>query len=125
LASFQALPLNSILSGLSHLDPYSDEFAIKNKGTDWAVLLVEALPSLLVPNQFQIPGNEYPTFIDQIRCTHELVKGPVWVIAGSGIRKGVLNPNPASMLIRKKCFRNVRQIMLDKSLRRLNPFQAS
>jgi hypothetical protein len=127
LASFQPLPINSILSGLSHIDPcydrYSDQSAIKDKGTDWAVLLVEAFPSILVPNQFQIPGNEHPTFVDQIICTHELVKGPVWVVAGSGIRKGVLNPNPASMLIRKTCFRNVRQIMLDESLRRFNPFQ--
>jgi len=68
-ASFQALALNSILSGWSHIDPfydlYSDQSTVKDKGTDWAVLLVEPFPSLLVPNQFQIPGNELPTFVDE------------------------------------------------------------
>lgn len=111
---------------LSHFGPYAqlrpEEPAIKDNGNDWAVLLMGLSPSSLLPNKFQVPGDENPTFVDQIVSTHELVKGPVWVAAGSGVRKGVLNPNPASIFLRGS-FRNVRQIMLDESLSEFKPFK--
>jgi len=110
---------------LSHFGPYAqprpEQPASKDNGNDWAVLLMGLSPSSLLPNKFQVPGDEDPTFVDQIVSTPELVKGPVWVAAGSGVRKGVLNPNPASIFLRGS-FRNVRQIMLDESLSEFKSF---
>jgi hypothetical protein len=112
---------------LSHFGPCGrpdlEESAIESTGNpDWALLRIGASTSLLLPNKFQFPGNEHPTFVDQIVSASELVKGPVWVVAGSGVRKCILNQNPASIFLRGS-FRNVRLIILDESLCLLKPFK--
>jgi hypothetical protein len=119
---FQRLRHKGVLPHFGpHTQPRPEQPAIKDSGNDWAVLLMGLSPSSLLPNKFRVPGDEHPTFVDQIVSTHELVKGPVWVAAGSGVRKGVLNPNPASIFLRGS-FRNVRQIMLDESLSEFKSF---
>jgi len=89
---------------------------------DWAVFLLEKGPEFLVPNSIQLPGEDSLTFIDGIVPREELDSGSVWIAAGSGLQRGFLNANPASVLLRDT-FREVHQITLERSLGKiLQPF---
>jgi hypothetical protein len=82
---------------------------------DWAVFLLKQSPEFLVPNSIQLPGEDLPTFVDGIVPHEELDSGSVWIAAGSGLQRGFLNANPASVLLRDN-FRDVHQITLERSL---------
>jgi hypothetical protein len=64
---------------------------------DWAVFLLKNDPQFLVPNSIQLPGADSPTFINGIIPHVVLDSGPVWIAAGSGLQRGFLNSNPASV----------------------------
>jgi hypothetical protein len=82
---------------------------------DWAVFLLKQGPEFFVPNSIQIPGEDSLTFVDGIVPREELDAGSVWIAAGSGLQRGFLNSNSASVLL-GDTFRDVHQITLERSL---------
>ena len=87
---------------------------------DWVVFLMTKYPAFLLQNSIHIPGTESPTCIEGVCSGDHLTSGPVFVAAGSGLQRGYLSSNPASVLLWSS-FRDVRQITLERSLGRCSP----
>jgi hypothetical protein len=112
---------------VSHVDsPYLRSQIVYNPAElhgnpDWAVLLLERSCVQPFVNGFNAPGDHVRTIIDQIVPRDLVVAGPVWIIAGSGLRKGFLNPSKASVSL-CGAFVDVKQITLDLKLGEWRPF---
>ena len=89
---------------------------------DWAFIL--ATETLLLPNMIQIPGEDQPTSINYFVPIIDLVSGPVWVAAGSGLQLGTLNTTPVTVFLGGR-FHEVRQITLDHCLGPYSPIMPS
>jgi len=82
--------------------------------TDWAFIVASSkvtLPS----NTIWVPGAPNPTPINGIFPTTELLSGPVWIAAGSGLRRGELDATRTSIFLGGR-FHEVRMITLDRCL---------
>jgi hypothetical protein len=62
-----------------------------------------------------VPGQNDSVTISGYVSDNKLTSGPVWVVAGSGLRHGTLNANPASVYLWGS-FYNVKQIALQDAL---------
>ena len=80
---------------------------------DWA--FIRASESLLLPNFIKIPGEESPTPVENFVPIIDLVSGPVWVAAGSGLQPGTLIATPVTVCLGGR-FHEVRQITLNHCL---------
>lgn len=76
---------------------------------DWAFVL--ASPTLLLPNLISIPGEESPTPIEDFVPIIDLVSGPVYVMAGSGLYLATLDATPVTLFLGGR-FHDVRRITL-------------
>jgi hypothetical protein len=105
--------------------PYPSQFEnssiVTSVGTsDWAVFLAgDSFDAPQGVNSIRIPGQHKPTFIESTMTKTELREGQVWIAAGSGLHGGVLNPVPASILIRNSIC-EVREISLTSPLGKLH-----
>jgi hypothetical protein len=82
---------------------------------DWAVFLLQKDSEFMIPNSIHLPGENSPSLIDKIVPRENLDSGSVWIAAGSGLQRGSLNANLASVLL-QDTFRDVYQITLERSL---------
>ncbi|KAL2060453.1 hypothetical protein VTL71DRAFT_9484 [Oculimacula yallundae] len=86
------------------------------RASDWAVFSAgDSSDGQQAINSIHIPGQHELTFIESTRTKAELREGQVWIAAGSGLYSGILNPVPASILIRNSIC-EVREISLTSPL---------
>jgi hypothetical protein len=91
------------------------------RASDWAVFLAgDSSDGQQAINSIHIPGQHELTFIESTMTKAELREGQVWIAAGSGLHGGILNPVPASILIRNSIC-EVREICLTSALGKFPP----
>ena len=98
-------------------DVTTDQRYTANWGQDWALIILDNPPVRL--NSFRLPGDKVPHVIDEYVPAHEKVAGQVYVLCGSGPKKGTIFSHSVPIQLGVSSF-DVQQITLEDGIGTLN-----